>query len=106
VSSRQTRSVAEILAGVVATLASAAGVFVALFVDAMRCDEGCSDHPFNWGEDPNAWQWDGQLVLAGVAGLVALFALGLAIAGSRRSLWALATSIALWATWWIFATSY
>ena len=62
------------------------GCFVALmsFVFwALTCDETCNDGP-GWHDDPDAWQWDAQLVLAGVGWAMAL-AGALLMFGRRRA---------------------
>jgi hypothetical protein len=95
------RSPLAIVLGVLGTLVSAMGVFVALLVAAMRCDEGCSDTPVSWHENADAWQWDGQLALAGGAALLVLVGLGLAIA-RRRSVRPYCVAAVAWLAWFVW----
>ena len=37
--------------------------FLGLLARGLRCDDNCSSAP-GWRNDPNAWQWDGIVVLA------------------------------------------
>src|SRR3954454_14763668 len=101
----------QIVGCILGFLAAAAlaliGALFALFVDLMRCDEGCSDQPLSWHEDADAWQWDAQLAVAGVAVLCALWA-AVAIARGR---WRSATyagmaAVSVWAIWWVWATGF
>src|SRR6476620_704071 len=98
--------VARALGSLAAVALALLGSALALFVDLMRCDEGCSDQPLAWHYDADAWQWDAQGAVAGVAALCTLTA-AVAIARGR---WRAAThagtaAVVAWAIWWAWATS-
>lgn len=93
------RNVWAILAGVAATLGSLGGLGVALLVRALTCD----DRSTAWRDNPDAWQWDAHLAVAGVATLCALYALWAGIT-RRRVVPALAAAALLWLTWWELLT--
>ena len=72
---------------------------------ALTCDEGCDDRSSLWRDDPDAWQWDAQFVLAVVA-------VGAALAGAlllfrrrpRAGAWVFGAGVAgclAWAAWMI-----
>src|SRR5690349_7769388 len=95
---------ARIAAAVAALAGSAAGLFLALYVAALTCDEGCSDPPTNWRNDSGAWQWDAQLAIAGLGAAIVIYALTRAIIG-RRPWRALLAAAVVWGGWWAFVTS-
>lgn len=47
------------------------------------CDDGCSPALGGWGEDPDAWQWAFQRVVAYAGIAVSLAAVGVGLAGAR-----------------------
>jgi subtilisin family serine protease len=97
------RSLGQIVFTLSTTAASLFGAFFALIVAALTCDESCDDRSSAWRDNPDAWQWTGQLGLAAFATLASIWALVAAI--RRRSPWpAVAVSAIAWATWWIWLT--
>jgi hypothetical protein len=81
----------------------AGGVFVGflgLLLDSFRCWEGCGYPPTSWHDDPDAWQWTAQAVLAGGV-FVASLAAGVLIVAGRRRGWAVAlvAGLALLGAW-------
>lgn len=100
------RRIGKGLSALVILVVNAVGVLLALFVDAMRCDEGCSDQPLNWHENVDAWQWDAQLAVAGIGVLASLLAI-LAIArGRSAAVPVLVASLVAWAIWWAWVTGF
>jgi hypothetical protein len=92
--------------------AAALSVVILLFDlnrDAERCEQDCygtyrtyeAGHP--WTNYPDAWQWDAQNVIAGVAFLVGVAAFVFMLAESRRRAVRLAVAsvvlIAVWLAW-------
>lgn len=97
------RSVGQIVFTLCAAAASLFGTFVALIFAALTCDESCDDRSSAWRDNPDAWQWTGQLGLAAFAALASIWALVAAI--RRRSPWpAVAVSAVAWGGWWVWLT--
>jgi hypothetical protein len=96
------RSVWQLLATLAGLLASLAALALALLAAGLTCDESCDDRSTLWRDNPDAWQWDGQFALAGLAALCALYALVAAVRGRGGAWPALGVSAVVWACWWSF----
>jgi ABC-type dipeptide/oligopeptide/nickel transport system permease subunit len=76
---------------------------IALVINGLSCDESCDEGSGDWHDDPDAWQYDIQFVIAlGVLG-IAFAALVLATRGRLREAgYAAAATVVGAAGWWIF----
>jgi hypothetical protein len=73
---------------------------VALYLQARRCDDWCAATSTDWHENVDAWQWSGQLALAGGVWVAAIAAEMLWRRGSARAAGAAAlAALTLLAAW-------
>lgn len=83
--------------------AGALGVFLAVVLRSLSCDESCEEVSSDWWHTDNAWQWDAQLAVA-VIGFAALAA---ALWNTmrnrhRRASASMALAAAAFAAWAVF----
>ena len=78
-------------------------LFAAGIVAALTCDESCDERSTAWRDDPGAWQWDAQLVLAVAAAgtmLAGALLMSRSDRGSAAGIFAAGVVAALaWAAW-------
>jgi len=88
------RAVASLAVGV----AAAYWLLIALYLAALRCDEGCSSPA-----DAERWQYTAQLGIAFVGVVLGLAGLAIGFTRHRRLSWALlGTSVLVVLGWWTF----
>ena len=105
-SDRPMRIADRIVAAVIALPIVAGGGFVGLLgllFWGLKCDEGCADVPTSWHDDPDAWQWPAQAVLAGGVFVASVVLAVLLVSGRERGRGAaLAAGLASLAAWLVF----
>ena len=78
----------RVIAVLVALPLVAGGGVVALlglYGMGLTCDESCDPRSSSWRDDPDAWQWTAQGVMALTASTALVVTAGLLIAGRRRA---------------------
>jgi hypothetical protein len=100
---RRAERITGIVASVVTLLGALFLTFIAWIVSGLTCDESCAEGSGQWDDNPDAWQWDFQLLwaLAGLGLAIAMVALA-AQGRSRAATIAFLATLLTYAGWWIF----
>lgn len=98
--------VSAVMGAVLLVIASGVAFLLALFVNAMRCDEGCEYPPVtSWHDNSDAWQWDALLGCAGIGLLAAICTVVAVLVRKRAAIPAAAISLIAWGVWWLGMTA-
>jgi hypothetical protein len=97
---RRTRRAVLVPLAVLLLLAAVAAALLALLVAALTCWDECDEYGDAWRDSPDSWQWNGQLVPAGVGLLTTAATLALTIARRyTRAIASVAVAAAAFTAW-------
>jgi hypothetical protein len=86
----------------VLTLAAGFTLLFSLIVWGLTCDESCDDRSSLWQDDPDAWQWTAQAIVAAAGFVAVISALVFVLVRSYRSaMVAMSLGSGAYATWGI-----